>query len=274
MTVVATWYREKFGEVWCVSDTRISSGSTTATDSGPKMLPIPVATFRQVAGANWFPHEQFTIGFAFAGSTLAALSAHALVSACTQNLARNRENVKSPSVRGIAEMVRRVGEHYVRDISSRMVGTQSDPTVYAFQAHVFGHCRAEHRYVGFLIYPEFSPAAFSMKCHELRLEAGHVWPMGTGAEKLIEIMTELDRASLPSGVIIALREMLKRDATPGVGGYFQCGIARPDGFRLYPILNFGGALDRHVTFLGFSTSSLGEFEGHHIGFQMFSPDMD
>jgi hypothetical protein len=125
-----------------------------------------------------------------------------------------------------------------------------------------------------MIFPELVAGQPSMKLGELNLIDGMAYPFGSGGDELIEIDQELARAGKTSGMILALREMLRRDATPYVGGYFQCGVASRSGFSLLPILNIGGPQDRHVTFLGFSVSDLGELEGHNVGYRAFSPDVD
>ena len=280
MTVVVTWYRKKLDEVWCASDSRITSGLVVATDSGPKILPIPILTHESVdGGPPWKPCEQFTLGFAYAGSTLSAVSTHALGSACTQTLARNKPDTPPPTVRGVADLFRKVAEHYIRDISSRMVGSQVDLTLYLFYAHIFGFCRVSKQYKLFLLQPELSTNSFSMKLMELDLQMSspgdgvQVYPLGSGAEKIVGIMEELTKAGKVTGPVPALYEMLKRNTAPDVGGYFQCGVANRSGFTLRPIINIGGSLDRHVTFLGFSISEAGDLDDHHIGYAAFRPDL-
>jgi hypothetical protein len=91
MTVVVAWYRKQTWEIWCAADSRISFEGAIATDSGPKILPIPVVTYQsETDPPNWTPYNQFNLGFANAGSILSAVSTHALASACTQNLACNK----------------------------------------------------------------------------------------------------------------------------------------------------------------------------------------
>jgi hypothetical protein len=111
MTVVATWYRKKFDQVWCVADTRLSNGSAVVTDSGPKLLPIPISRYVQ-KGKSWALHERFDLGFAYSGSTLSAISTHALASASMQNLKLDKANAPRPPIENFAELFRRMGENY------------------------------------------------------------------------------------------------------------------------------------------------------------------
>jgi hypothetical protein len=274
MTVLVTWYRKKFDQVWCMADTRISGRDGIATDGGPKILPIPITTHLNVSGSGWAPHQQFSLGFAYAGSTLSAVSTHALASACTQSLACSKPDIGPPSVKSVAELFRKVGQHYVRDISSHMVGSQVKLTEYFFRAHIFGFCRASNRYRAFSILPELLPEV-SMTLEELDLADGmKIYPLGSGAQALIQIIETSMRARTYEGPIPALREMLRQETMPDVGGYFQCGTADRSGFSLRPILNTNAPQDRHVTFLGFSVNDIGELDGHSIGYIAIAPDLD
>jgi hypothetical protein len=278
MTVVATWYRKQFDEIWCASDTRISSIDTIITDNGPKILPIPVNVHLDVhPGTNaprYIQHQQFTLGFAYAGNTLSAIGTYAHVSACTLNLACDRQSIAPPSVSGVAELFRNVGEHYIRDISSRMIGTQDNPDKYAFEAHILGFCRASNRYRAFVIFPQFLPENFSMKIAELNLIEGKFFTLGIGGEALNAINQSFVQSGKPDGVIISLREMLKKDSTPNVGGYFQIGIANPSGFNLCPILNTNSPAPGIATasFLGINIPS--PIDNYHIGYRAFDPNID
>jgi hypothetical protein len=125
-----------------------------------------------------------------------------------------------------------------------------------------------------MIFPEAVGGQPSMKTGELNLAEGVVYPFGSGRERLVQIDQELAKEGKTPGMIPALREMLRRDTVPSVGGYFQCGIASRTGFSLCPILNIGGPQDRHVTFLGFSVSDAGDLGGYNIGYRAFSADVD
>jgi len=100
-------------------------------------------------------------------------------------------------------------------------------------------------------------------------------PMGSGADAFVELSRELDKTHKNAGVVVILREMLKREQVPTVGGHFQIGVAHRGGFHLRPILNLGeGPLNRTVTFLGWNVDSIGPLDGYRIGYQAISPDVD
>jgi hypothetical protein len=245
----------------------------TTTDSGPKILQIPVVT-HVYENNRWKRRGHLSFGFAYAGNTLSAISTHALGSACTQNFACPKPDMPPPSIESVAKLFRKVGEHCVRDISSHMVGSQVDPTKFFFEAHIFGFCEATNRYTGFMIRPELSCGNFSMEVAELNLAPGYIHMLGTGKQLLIDTIEDLTRNGKTSGPLPAMREMLRRDLRPDVGGSFQCGAANQSGFVLRPILNLSGPQDRHVTFLGFSANDAGDFDGHTIGFHAIAPELD
>jgi hypothetical protein len=273
MTIVVTWYRERFDALWCAADSRISSGAGTATDSGPKILRVPVVTYLQRDGRDWSPYDEFGLGFAYAGNTLTAVSTYALASACTQTLVKGSEDFGPPSVRAIAELFRTIAEHYMREISARLVGSSVPTQTYLFQAHIFGYCRSSASYRAFVIFPDLKQNELKIHLQELHLLPGRFYPLGSGVEKFVEIASELDRNG-KGGVVPSLREMLRRQSRPDVGGYFQLGTTDRSGFQLLPVLNIGGEWDRHVTFLGVSVTDIGPVDGHNIGYQAFSPDVD
>lgn len=275
MTIAVLWYRKKFDALWCASDSRISSGDLTATDSGPKILPVPVVCYTTPKGTPYYKRKHTcSFGFAYAGSTLSAISTHALVTACTQNLAANDDISSPPRLETIAELFRTVGEHYIIDISSRATGS-TNFTAYFFEAFIFGFCPVKMAYQGFAIAPNINGQKFRMIKAEMRIVPNFFHPMGSGANTFVDLSRELDKTHKNPGVIVTLREMLKRELVHTVGGHFQIGIANKAGFKLMPILNLcEGPLNRTVTFLGWNVDSHGLMDGYRIGYQTISPDDD
>lgn len=275
MTIVVLWYREKYDQLWCAADSRISTKGATTTDSGPKVLPVPVACRIPIAEAEFAPLHTLSFGFAFAGSTLSAISTHALATACTQNLAAKTADQSPPSLAAVANLFRCVGEHYVKDMSSRMAGNSANVSQYFFEAVIFGFCPVKKAFQGFAIAPNLTGPEFQMVIGELVIRPKYFHPMGSGAERFVELSRKLDQTHKNPGVITTLREMLATEEQPDVGGHFQIGIARRQGFELWPILNLApGLMNRTVTFLGWDVDAIGLLDGYRIGYQAFSPDVD
>ena len=86
MTLVAVWLFDET-QIHAVADTRISHDRGVATKHGPKILPIAVLC-RRPSPLGFFSVEHFRaeFGFAYSGSTLSALAAHALANIVCSNL--------------------------------------------------------------------------------------------------------------------------------------------------------------------------------------------
>lgn len=276
MTLAVLWYRQQFDELWCASDSRITLGSVIATDSGPKVLPVPVICHKSDGGHSYSRSHSHSFGFAFAGSSLAAISTHALVTACTQNLAPATEKNPEapPSLESVAELFRTVAEHYISDLSSRATGS-SNREAFFFYAFIYGFCPVKKAFEAFGIAPNIQGPTLKVLRASMRISPGYFHPMGSGAESFVKLNEEVNRTHKNPGVIVTLREMLKRETVPTVGGHFQVGVARRSGFELRPILNLReGPLNRTVTFLGWNVDSIGPIDGYRIGYEAFSPDVD
>lgn len=274
MTVAVLWYRQNLDELWCASDSRISRGDVTTTDSGPKVLPIPVVCHKSLGGPNYVRSYTHSFGFAFAGSTLAAVSTHALVTACTQNLATGEDLRTPPSLEKVAELFRTVAEYYIADMSARGTGT-SNPTAFFFDAFIYGFCPVKNTYAAFGIAPNIQGPQLKVLKATMNLSPGFFHPIGSGSDTFVALNEEIKHTHQNPGVIVTLREMLEREPVSTVGGHFQIGVAHREGFELRPILNLReGSLNRAVTFLGWDVDSIGSLDGYRIAYEAFSPDVD
>lgn len=274
MTIVVLWYREKFDQLWCAADSRISNAGATATDSGAKIFPVPISCHRQETPGVWVEYASHKVGFAFAGSSLAALNTLALASACTQQLRSDKGATEAPSVEAVADLFKNVAEFYMRDLSSRLVGASTQLMRYFFDSFIFGYCPREQRYVAFALIPALPPdGSFGIHKVWVSVEPYTYTPIGSGADAFVALSKEVAKIAPESGVVPTLNEMLKREAQPDVGGYFQLGVAHKGGFDLVPILDTGTERRGNVSFLGLDVTELGEVDGFTVGFQAFAPDM-
>lgn len=236
MTIVVTWYRESFDEVWCIADSRVSSGGKTFTDHAPKIFQLPVITYRSVED-DWVPDQQTSFGFAYAGSSVAATSAYILLSSCTQNLAHwATPPVPPPSLLEIAKLAKTVAEHCVEDI---VVRRHENHEAYFFEAQIFGYCPAKDGFAGYKLVPLVRNGTFEMEIQEMALIAGKYYAMGNGEPDLSSKITEHAKQNRKgAGVLLAFEEVLKEQRTEGVGGFPQCASARRiGGVRLRPIID-------------------------------------
>jgi hypothetical protein len=102
MTLAAVWLHAP-GRIHAIADTRISAGAGNVyTDHGPKILPLTVVC-RKPGPSGFIDQEVYRreFGFAFAGSTLTALSSHALANILCGNLG-GAEGATPPTLDEIA----------------------------------------------------------------------------------------------------------------------------------------------------------------------------
>lgn len=273
MTIVVLWYRKQLAELWCASDSRISAAGATRTDHGAKILPVPITCRSQQSSKRYSVHARLSVGFAFAGATLAALNTYAIASACTQNLASTGGVVKPPTVEAVAELFGRVADRCIRDVASRLPDPVRDGHTSYFTAFIFGFCKRSQSFKAFVLEPGIEDGKFRVAVAELPVVGDHCFPIGSGKDEFIRVNEELRASGKRFGVLPAISEVVARDGGHDVGGYVQVGVADTKGFEVRPILNTRpGALDRAVTFLGIDAAGLAPVDGYRIGYLAVAPD--
>jgi hypothetical protein len=115
MTLAAVWLHE-LGRIHAVADTRFSYERGIATEHGPKLLPLDVVC-RKPGSSGFFTAEHFRtqFGFAYSGSTLSALCAHALANIMCSHLV-GLEIFEPPAINDVAVAAGGVSLHYMREI--------------------------------------------------------------------------------------------------------------------------------------------------------------
>ena len=233
MTLACVWLGDN--RLYAIADTRIGySSGEILTDHGPKLLPLSILC-RQPGPAGFYDREVFrtTLGFAFAGSTLAGLATHALANALLQNLIGPPGSV-IPSAAEVASAVASIGERYMREIA-RLTEHGG-----LFATLIFGFCWATSRFRVFEIRPNLtrSPFQISLVEHDPSVQDS-VTAIGTGPERLYERISEMRIATsypfthLPRRALESLvSESLLTDT---VGGGVQYGWATAFGFE--PVAN-------------------------------------
>ena len=96
MTICVLAFDARQQQFRCLADTRIKVGAATATDSGAKILPVPVAAYSLCGNERFTKSVDHAFGVAFAGSTLAAINTHALATACSQSLTKKDGTQSDP----------------------------------------------------------------------------------------------------------------------------------------------------------------------------------
>jgi hypothetical protein len=270
MTLAVVWFREKLGELWCAADTRISGGARVLTDSGPKIFPVPVVCHEHVNNTKWRVCKRHSFGFAYAGSTLAAMSTHSIASACTQNFAQKKGFKKPIGVESVANLYAEIGNRQVIEMSSRQ-GAADSQSQFFFDAFVFGFCPAENRFTAFAIVSSIADGEFHFNVAPILIGPGQYLPIGSGESAFVALMTEL-KDEPDAGVISTLREMVRRETQSDVGGHLQIGISTKQGFNVVPVLDTSnGPGEAFVSFLGWDATSYKGLDGYTIGYSAIKP---
>lgn len=269
MTLVAVW---KAGQrINAIADTRIArAAGNVLTEHGPKLLPLPISC-KQPGATGHFDQEvvRTTFGFGYCGSTLSALSTHALASTLCSNLIA-APGALPPTLSEIASAVAAISLQYIRDVG------QLAPENAAFGAIIFGHCVRENRLRAVELRPvrESNQVGIQTIEHDLNAE-GNVVIIGTSVERLRERIRRL-RDQAEHQVIIddaptrALQGVIADGSDNLVGGSIQQAWAAPMGFtsvaNMVPLMP-QPAEGPNVAFtvLGFDVYTAFNVGAYHVG---------
>jgi hypothetical protein len=196
------------------------------TEHGPKILPLTMIC-RKPGPSGFFDLEAFRaeFGFAFSGSTLTALSTHALANILCGNLAGNPD-APAPSMDEIAYAVGTVAHQYMSEIG-QLGGTGS-----MFKAVLFGHCPRTGELLAFQFEPSIVDGALSLNLQKHLLGESDVVIIGTSPGVLRERI-ETIRANAEHPIIVAdapmraLQGLINDGSIDGVGGAIQQAWATP-----------------------------------------------
>lgn len=271
MTICVLAFDGHLQQFRCIADTRIRVGDATATDSGAKILPVPVAAYAPAGNARFAKSEDHTFGFAFAGSTLAAINTHALATACSQSLTKKDGAQPDPPpicMEELAELFRQSAEHYILDMSSRLATPNQPIGKFFFQAALFGFCPRSQAFKAFAISPNTAGETVKVIMAHMQVDHGGFHPFGSGFENYLRVMEELRKSNQDSNVVATMLELIRREERDDVGGHIQIGIADRNGFSLIPVLTRSG----QAHFFGVNIEGECPLQGYRIGFNAFMPN--
>lgn len=267
MTINVLWLAE--AGIFCAADSRLSSGDSTVTDIGVKIFPLPVVVrSRDSESGKTEIVERFTVGFAYAGSSISAINSLAVATACTQNIIRSQ--AVPVSVEDVAEIVRKVSQEVVGDVAGRL----REGKLGEFSAFVFGYCQRSHLFQAFEIAAVHSPGScFSMEKIRLVLEIGRCSVMGSGRDAFSRALEGGSENTVYPNMLYAIRGIFEAEGVVGVGGSLQIGLAERCGFEMRPILDLDTSDGKVVmNFLGIPINRL-RIQGYDIGHIAYSADV-
>ena len=228
-----------------VADTRIvRSAGNVLTEHGPKILPITVDC-KQPGDDGFFNRQvhRADIGFAYSGSTLSALAAHALSTTLLSKLI-GAPGAPPPPLSEVAAFVGGASAEYMREVCQL---AERDGL---FSAVVFGWCPERRALRVFELTPSYSQHPLTVDVQERSLEP--ITLQGAAAQSAVVIGTSpnllrdaIDREladarqrgetheivafDAPKG---ALRQLITEGANEMVGGSIQQAWATPAGFQI------------------------------------------
>jgi hypothetical protein len=226
MTLVAVWQFEP-NLIHAIADSQISrEPGNVLTEHGPKILPLTMIC-RKPAPSGFFTLEAYRaeFGFAFSGSTLPALSTHALANILCNNLVGN-PNAPTPSMDEIANAVGVIAHQYMIEIG-QLGGPSS-----VFSAVLFGHCPRSGKSLAFHFEPLIVDGTFSLNIHKYVLGDSDVIIIGT-SPGILRKRIEAIRANAQHPIhaadapITALQALIDEGVIDGVGGAIQQAWATP-----------------------------------------------
>ncbi len=242
MTLVAVWRADN--QLMAVADTRIvRSAGNILTEHGPKLLPLSIVC-KQPGTSGRFDRVVYRsdVGFAYSGSTLSALAAHALSNTLLSKLTGVPDS-PPPALNEIAHFVAGASAEYMREVG-QLAGNDG-----LFLAVVFGWCPRQHALRTFELRPVID-GGFRVEVHEriltpIRLAGesdGSVIVIGSAPDLLIDgINSELENARTRGEVheIVAfdapkraLHRLIRDGVDERVGGSIQQAEATAAGFQV------------------------------------------
>lgn len=228
-----------------VADTRIiRTPGNVLTEHGPKLLPIAVIC-KQPGASGFFHREVYRaeIGFAYSGSTLSALAAHALSSTLLSKLV-GAPNAPPPALSEIAFFVAGASAEYMREVC-QLAGSDG-----MFSSIVFGFCPQTLDLRAFRLNPIIDGASFRVDVQEHALNPIRIG--GTAAHSAIIIGSspavlaaaidhqladakqrgEVHEIVARDAPKRALRKLISEGADERVGGSIQQAWATSAGFEI------------------------------------------
>lgn len=264
MTVVVMWLENPDGPIVCAADTRLSGPSAAISDCGPKLLAVPVITWSQVKGAKFAASPARTFGFAFAGSSLAALGTHALATACTQNIVVTKPgNARTLGIEDIARIFARAAEHWLQDAAWRTTTAAS----LLFESAIFGYCRASNSFRAFAVAPQIGGAGVDVRVAEMIITPTMFHVFGSGRQEFLDRHLERSKSKPNARLLDTLSSLVREGPQSDVGGFVQLGAASRNGYIPNPVITEGGGPNqRVVSFVGWDTASVPLPVGYRVGF--------
>lgn len=276
MTLIALCYNH-VGQLECYADSRITrpDDGSVLTDNVAKILRLELRAYHLRSDERYRCTSSHAVGFAFSGSTIAALTTYSFLAGCTSSLACGDESndmAEFPAMVDVAELARKIAEHVIRDINVRQLTSKK----YMFRALLFGFCKVERTFKVFDIIPAVGPSfRMDVKQRDLLTENARgetpVHVIGDGAREFFDLFNGPD---MPGAHVMAFfNKIITENVKPSVGGGIQIGCATRKGFAHLITVRHQNDVDTPL-FLGEDINTFGPVGKFRIGFQGMRLDVE
>jgi hypothetical protein len=166
-----------------------------------------------------YEHFRTEFGFAYSGSTLSALCAHALANIVCSNLV-GLENFEPPTIDDVAVAMGGISLHYMREIG------QLSAHAGLFKAILFGICPRANEAIAFEMKPKVEPTEINLEIVKHKLTNDSVVVIGEKEQLLHDRIAEV-RSSAEHPIIFAdapqraLQSLIDDGSIASVGGTIQ-----------------------------------------------------
>jgi hypothetical protein len=238
-------------------------------ETAPKLFSLPVKVFTGLHRPKKVLDR--SIGFAYAGSSLASAATFSFSATACQSLLLKSGGI-FPSLADIAALVQRVAEHYVGEIWQRFYPKQNRGKAAFF---IFGFCPSTEKLRAFEITPTITEQ-FSMTLCELAITDGSLFCLGDagaidGFLRLFRMdeLKEPQQRQSPSGILKQLISMRQHSA---IGGVVQTMYAGKLGARAIPSLEPVSERKANLMFLNIALDRLLPVGDCSIGIEAGGPE--
>ncbi len=276
MTAVVTWLNNECGRqvLWTVSDSRISDkGSaesiSSLTDRCPKVFIIPILAGGTISSTKT---NLYSIGFAYAGSTLIGMAAKEIIERTLSSLVLSKfedgeGNVvdfsdknkieRQPSIHEIAILASKVCSSLIRDVGSYR------PTAAKAEFSVFGYEQKKGVFEAFSI-KSTPDSPCKMIKQKIDLYSEGILYLGDRKNRFLEQVNllrdgkNIDSLQFNRAPMSVVEELISSGEFNGIGGYRQCLLGTTFGFSEYQAYDpsnsspsyFGFDLENDLPYLG------------------------
>lgn len=264
--VIAEAHRD--GSIMLMSDSKISGGAQTVT--GGKILPIQIQGTKYDRSGNNRQMPPRSIGFRYAGSSLAAMNCFSLASGSLSNLSGSKGR-SYPSTAEIAAFVARAAKTVIVDLMIRTPGAYDDYTRFFFEAFIAGYSENGRAATLFKVTPTMEGGAFDMIVQDAPAGEGFALAMGSARGRFTTLSEKARSVGIDRDAYSYIELFLTLDREEDVGGWIQAGVMSGTQSTVRPTVKVH---DRHpaeasaIMMAGVDVTDLGNVGawsvGHHV----------